>query len=68
MKYRDAKLKKVGDWITRKSDKLVLKIDSMEIFGQYKKVKFRCILPTEAGGSFYCDGLTYVSLFNEEVV
>ena len=66
MKYRDAKHLKKNDWITRKKDNLRLQIDSIEIFGQYKKVKVTCILPTEAGGSYYVQGLTYVSMYNEE--
>ena len=57
MKYRDAKLLKEGDFIARKNDpNVLLKIISIEIFGQYKKVKVTCI---EAGA--------HVSFVNEEI-
>lgn len=57
MKYRDAKLLKVGDFIARKGEpNHLLKITSIEVFGQYKTVKATCIE----------DGV-YVSIFNEEI-
>jgi hypothetical protein len=67
MKYRDAKKLHNGDEVIRKKDKLVLTISSVEIFGQYKKVKFMCLLPHSKGGDLYCAGSTYTSLYNDEV-
>lgn len=58
MKYRDAKNLKVGDFIAHKEDHNKLyKIVSIEIFGQFKKVKVTVI---ENG--------SHVSFYNEELV
>lgn len=67
MKYRDAKNIVKGDWVTRKSDRVQLEVDSVELFGQYQKAKFNCILPLSKGGSDFVAGTTITYLFNDEV-
>ena len=42
MKYRDAKKLQNGDEVKRKSDGAILLIKEVEVFGQYKKVRFTC--------------------------
>lgn len=42
MKYRDAKKLQSGDEVKRKSDGAILLIKEVEVFGQYKKVRFTC--------------------------
>jgi len=58
MKYRAAKNLQKGDIIVRKSDSQRLEIHSVEVFGQYKTVKFTCLLPSKNG---------YISVYNEEI-
>lgn len=48
MRYRDARLLNVGDKVVRKSDQVVLQVESLEIYGQYKLVKLHC---TDSNGS-----------------
>lgn len=67
MRYRDAKNLHNGDQVTRKKDKLVLTVNSVEVYGQYKKVKLMCLLPHSAGGDLYCAGSTYIGLYNDEI-
>lgn len=56
MRYRDAKKLHNGDQVTRKEDGAILLIKEVEVFGQYKKVKFTCDI----------DG-TRVSVYHDEV-
>lgn len=56
MRYRDARLLKVGDEVVRKSDKLTMTVTSIEAFGQFKTVKINCV-----------SGDIKATLFNEEV-
>ncbi len=42
MKYRDARLLKAGDQVTRKSDNQQFVIDNVELYGQFKTVKIIC--------------------------
>lgn len=44
MRYRDAKKLQNGDEVKRKSDGAILLIKEVEVFGQYKKVRFTCDL------------------------
>lgn len=67
MKYREARLLKPGDTVIRKPDKVLLTVHSIEAFGQHKKVKINCILPSNKGGAEYVAGTTITSLFNDEV-
>lgn len=53
MKYRDAKTLKIGDIITRSVDKSIWTIQSIEIFGQYKKVFLHCINESNDKCSMY---------------
>lgn len=52
MKYRDAKNLQKGDKVTRKDGK-ILTVESIELYGQFKKVKVNC--------------QENVSVFNEEI-
>lgn len=56
MRYRDAKNLHNGDEVTRKEDKAVLTVKSIELFGQYKKVKLNCVC-----------GNTLVVVYNDEI-
>ena len=67
MRYRDARLLKKGDWIVRKEDKKLLEVYSVELFGQYQKVKINCIIPSSQDGSEFVAGTTIRALFNDEV-
>jgi hypothetical protein len=61
MRYRDAKLLCEGDEVVRKDDKTSFIVKEVEVFGQYKKVKLKCLakdLPDTG----------YVYLFHEELV
>jgi hypothetical protein len=57
MKYKFAKNLLPGDQVKRISDNTVFKIVSMEIFGQYKKIKFECVNEYEV----------FITLYNDEV-
>lgn len=57
MKYRDARLLASGDEIIRKEDNLILKVESIECYGQFKTVKINAI--AIAGN--------LISLFNDEI-
>jgi hypothetical protein len=56
MRYRDAKKLHNGDEVIRKSDKVSMIVNSVECYGQYKKVKINCII----NGSL-------TSIYNDEV-
>lgn len=56
MRYRDARLLHNGDQVIRKSDKVPMMVESVELFGQYKKVKLNCLI-----------GDTLVVVYNDEV-
>ncbi len=56
MKYRDARLLKEGDVVHRKDDNALLIVESIEAFGQYRKVKVHCRL-----------GEVKLVLYNEEL-
>ncbi len=47
MRYRDARLLKEGDEITRKSDGASLIVLEAQAFGQYKTVKIVCHLKND---------------------
>lgn len=57
MKYRDAKLLHNGDQVIRKYDDIAFIVNSIEVFGQYKKVKINCI----------GENNSYETLYNDEV-
>jgi len=57
MRYRDARLLSEGDEVIKKEDKQVLKVESIEAFGQFKTVKINVI--TVYG--------KHISLFNDEI-
>jgi hypothetical protein len=67
MKYRVARLLKKGDWIIRKEDGRSLEVYSVELFGQYQKVKVNCIIPSSQDGSEFVAGTTIRALFNDEI-
>jgi len=56
MKYRDAKNLQSGDEVVRKADSATLIVDSIELYGQFKKVKINCLL-----------GDNKTSIFNDEI-
>jgi hypothetical protein len=43
MRYIYAKELHEGDQVKRKSDQVVFVVNSIELFGQYKKVKLNCV-------------------------
>jgi len=49
MKYREARLLKVGDQVLRLSNKSLLIISSIELLGQYKRAVLHC---TDEAGCF----------------
>jgi len=57
MKYREAKQLHKDDQVIRKTDDLVLIVSSIEVYGQYKKVRLNC---------FTEDNIS-ISLFHDEV-
>jgi hypothetical protein len=57
MQYRYAKKLHNGDEVTRKKDKVILTVNSVEVYGQNKVVRLNCI---EKEG-------VYVSLFHDEI-
>ena len=57
MKYRDAKKLHNEDQVIRKSDKVILKVLSVEVYGQNKVVRLNCVDPYNMA----------VSLFHDEV-
>jgi hypothetical protein len=61
MKYRYAKNLHNEDQVTRKEDKALLIVKSIEVYGQYKKVKLNCVEYKDSGTG------AYVSLFHDEV-
>jgi hypothetical protein len=67
MRYRDARLLQAGEMVIRKSDRMLLTVQSIEAYGQHKKVKINCILLANQDGCEYVAGTTIVSLFNDEV-
>lgn len=56
MKYREARLLKENDIVHRKDDGAQLVVESIEAFGQYRKVKVHCLL-----------GEVKIVLYNEEI-
>ncbi len=56
MKYRDARKLHNGDEVTRKKDRAILTVESIEVFWINKVVKINCYLSAER----HC-------LFNDEV-
>lgn len=56
MKYRDAKNLHNGDEVTRKVDGVSMKVESIEVYGQYKTVKLNCLI-----------GNTLIVHFNDEI-
>lgn len=56
MKYRDAKQLHNGDQVIRKSDGTAMVVSSIEVYGQYKKVKINCLIDN-----------SYFTYFNDEV-
>jgi hypothetical protein len=61
MKYRDAKKLHNEDQVIRKENGATLIVKSVEVFGQYKKVKLSCVEWKENGTG------AYVSLFHDEI-
>lgn len=57
MRYRDAKKLHNEDEVIRKSDKVILKVLSVEVYGSNQMVRLNCVEP---GGAA-------VSLFHNEV-
>lgn len=57
MKYRDAKKLHNGDEVIRKSDKAVLTVKDIEVYGQNRIVRLNCVTVAN----------TAVSLFHDEV-
>ena len=55
MRYREAKLLHNGDEVILKSDKTILLVKSLEVFGQYKKVKLNCVNDSGRAYSVYND-------------
>jgi hypothetical protein len=57
MKYRDAKKLHNGDEVIRKSDKAILTVKDVEVYGQNRVVRLNCVTAANAA----------VSLFHDEV-
>jgi hypothetical protein len=50
MKYRDAKNIHKGDEVIRIHDDLSLIVSSIEVYGQFKKVRLNCYETNTSGG------------------
>ncbi len=61
MRYRDAKVLHNGDEVIRKEDKVSIRVQDIEVYGQYKKVRINGIIHVEGTGG------ARVSLFHDEV-
>jgi hypothetical protein len=59
MRYRDAKNLREGDIVIYKPSMKSYTVRSIELYGQYKKVKITCYIPGDAGNTIF---------YNEEVV
>ena len=57
MKYRDAKELRSGHIVIRKGDAVVFTISSIEVFGQYKKVKLNCLAEDGSVETLYNDDI-----------
>ncbi len=55
MKYRDAKNLLYHDIVIRKSDKVIFKVISIEVYGQFKLVRINAISPQGELTTLYQD-------------
>jgi hypothetical protein len=55
MRYRDAKNLHNGDQVVRKNDQVPFIVQTIEVFGQYKRVVIHCVNEHNVRASLYND-------------